>query len=91
MAHKAAIRYTGKLDRAGRLLIPAELRSRLGMKAGGSVSIKPAPGGRIVLTPVSVLIEEAQAYFQRLAPATVHWSDELIAERRREAKREIEN
>jgi hypothetical protein len=36
-------------------------------------------------------VREAQEYFCGLAPATEVWSDELIAERRQEARREIED
>ena len=45
--------------------------------------------GRIFLEPAEAVLREAQQYFQSLGPADVLWSDQLIAERRREAKREI--
>jgi hypothetical protein len=36
-------------------------------------------------------LREAQEYFQSIAPASALWSDELIAERRKEARREVED
>lgn len=76
-------------DNAGRLLIPAGIRAKAGLKPGATVAITSGPSGRIVLEPVSALFQDAQVYFQSIAPASVLWSDELIAERRREARREI--
>jgi AbrB family looped-hinge helix DNA binding protein len=73
------------------VLIPAEVRKRLGMKPGATVTITEGPLGRIVLEPALALLREAQEYFQSLAPASVLWSDELIAERRKEARREVED
>jgi hypothetical protein len=55
------------------------------------VTITEGPSGRIVLEPALVLLRKAQEYFQSLAPASVFWSDELIAERRKEARREVED
>jgi hypothetical protein len=61
------------------------------MKPGTTVTITEGPSGRIVLEPALALLREAQGYFQSLAPASVLWSDELIAERRKEARREVED
>jgi AbrB family looped-hinge helix DNA binding protein len=91
MAHKATVRYKARVDGAGRVLIPAEIRKRAGMKPGATVTITAGPSGRIVLEPALAFLREAQEYFQSLAPASVLWSDELIAERRKEARREVED
>ncbi len=61
------------------------------MKPGATVTITEGPSGRIVLEPALALLREAQEYFQSLAPAGMLWSDELIAERRKEARREVED
>jgi AbrB family looped-hinge helix DNA binding protein len=90
MARKAAARYKARVDGTGRVLIPAEIRKRLGMKPGAMVTITEGPSGRIVLEPALALLREAQEYFRSIAPAGVLWSDELIAERRKEARREAE-
>ena len=91
MARKVTVRYKARVDSTGRVLIPAEVRKRLGMKPGATVTITEGPLGRIVLEPALALLREAQEYFQSLAPASVLWSDELIAERRKEARREVED
>jgi len=91
MAKKAAARYNGKIDRAGRVVIPVKIRERLGMKPGAAVTITAGSDGRIVLEPRASLLRAAQDYFRSLAPESEVWSDELIQERRREAQREIED
>ena len=91
MAHKPGARYKGKVDSAGRVLIPAPLREKLGVQPGATVSITEGRAGRIVLESRLAAVREAQEYFCGLAPATEVWSDELIAERRQEARREIED
>jgi hypothetical protein len=55
------------------------------------VTIKEAPSGRIVIEPALALLREGQQYFRSIAPASVLWSEELIAERRKEARRELED
>ncbi len=91
MAHKAGARYRGKVDSAGRILIPAPLREKLGVQPGATVNITEGRAGRIVLESTMAAVREAQEYFCSLAPPTEVWSDELIAERREEARREIED
>jgi AbrB family transcriptional regulator, stage V sporulation protein T len=91
MARKASVRYTAKVDSAGRVLIPAELRHQLGIRPGGTLSMIPGTSGRLVLEPRASVVKEAQEYFRSLGPTHEVWSDELIAERRREARREAED
>ena len=91
MAHKATVRYKARVDGAGRVLIPAEIRKRAGLKPGAAVTITEGPSGRIVLEPALALLREAQEYFRSIAPSDALWSDELITERRKEARREIED
>jgi AbrB family looped-hinge helix DNA binding protein len=83
-----ALRYKGKVDRAGRVLIPAELRLKMDVKPGTMVTITGGRG-RIVLESRSAAVRAAQKYFLSLAPESQTWSEELIAERRREARREL--
>jgi AbrB family looped-hinge helix DNA binding protein len=91
MARKVGARYKGKVDSAGRVLIPAPLREKLGVHPGAIVSIAEGRAGRIVLESRMAALREAQEYFCSLAPPTEVWSDDLIAERRQEARREIED
>jgi AbrB family looped-hinge helix DNA binding protein len=85
------VQYKTKVDGRGRVLIPAEIRKRAGVNPGATVTITEGPSGRIVLEPALALLREAQEYFRSIAPASVLWSDELIAERRKEARREVED
>ncbi len=84
MLRKAAVRYRGKVDSAGR----AELREKMDVKPGAMVTIT-AGRGRIVLESRSAAVRAAQKYFRALAPESQIWSHELIAERRRGARREL--
>ena len=70
----------------GRLVVPAALRRRLGIETG-DVLIASAQQDRLVLEPRDAILSRVR---QRLAvvPADVSMVDELIAERREEAKRE---
>jgi AbrB family looped-hinge helix DNA binding protein len=88
MLRKTAVRYKGKVDSAGRVLIPAELREKMDVKPGTMVTIT-AGRGRIVLESRSAAVRAAQKYFRSLAPESEIWSGELIEERRREAQREL--
>jgi AbrB family looped-hinge helix DNA binding protein len=76
-----------KLDSAGRLLVPAELRESLGLKPGGSVVLEVQDGVLRIVSQRQVM-REAQAVLRRYVPAGVSLVDELIAERRREAAKE---
>jgi AbrB family looped-hinge helix DNA binding protein len=91
MARNVALRYTGKVDKAGRIVIPAEIRAKAHLQPGATVSITAGASGRIVLEPTLAIVHEAQEYFRSLGPADESWSDELLAERRLEARREYED
>ena len=82
MARRVGVRYKGKVDSAGRVLIPAPLREKLGVQPGSTVGITVGRCGRIVLEPRMVAVLRAQEYFCGIAPPTEVWPDELIAERR---------
>ena len=69
----------------GRLVVPAPLRRRLGIEAG-DVLVARADHDRLVLERRDAILARIRA---RLAviPTDVSVADELIAERREEAKR----
>jgi len=75
------------LDAGGRLVIPAAYRKALGVRPGDSVVV--ALDGREVrvFSPREAL-RRAQAAVRRHVPRGRRLSEELIAERRREAARE---
>lgn len=79
--------YSARLDGSGRIVLPAEVRSALGIAAGDTVLIVPEGLSVRVETPRQAAME-MQRYFESIVPAGVSLADELIAERRLEADRE---
>jgi len=79
--------YHSKVDASGRIVLPADVRLRQHIHTGDEVVIIEADDGLQVKTQEQA-IREAQAVFAQLAPADVSLSDELIRDRRHEAKRE---
>jgi AbrB family looped-hinge helix DNA binding protein len=76
-----------KVDAAGRILLPAELRHRHGIHQGDEVVAEEDESG-IRITTLQEAIRQAQDYFARLAPPDRRLSEELLRERRDEAARE---
>jgi AbrB family looped-hinge helix DNA binding protein len=75
----------------GRILIPADVREKLGLKPKSRLYVE-IKDGCLVLTPMAQHYANLRAYFDSVlkVPEGVSLSDELIAERRLEAKREDE-
>ena len=73
----------------GRVLIPAELRARLGFKPSSRIYAE-VKDGSLVLTSPERHYAKLREYFDQHLPATPGRSlvDEFIAERRAEAARE---
>jgi AbrB family looped-hinge helix DNA binding protein len=77
-----------RLDKAGRLLIPAKLRSELNVGPGDPVVLE-TKGEELHVRPYKQAIREAQAIIRKYIPDRDRsLVDELIAERRKEAERE---
>ena len=77
-----------KIDKAGRLLIPAKLRTELNLVPGDPVVLE-ARGDELHVRPYRQAIREAQAIIRKYIPDRDRsLVDELIAERRQEAERE---
>jgi AbrB family looped-hinge helix DNA binding protein len=76
-----------KLGEGGRLVIPAEYRKALGVKTGDELVLILEDKTMRVLTPREA-IKRAQAVVRSYVPEGTSLSDELIAERRKEAKLE---
>ncbi|MGD0014003.1 MAG: AbrB/MazE/SpoVT family DNA-binding domain-containing protein [Bryobacteraceae bacterium] len=77
--------FTTKVDQAGRIIIPAPVRRRLGLQPGSEVVLS-LTGDRLTLWTRQQALHRAQKYFRRLAPAGELWSEELLADRQREAE-----
>ncbi len=79
--------YTGRITARGQITIPAELRKRLGIKAGTVVNWIEEKG-RLVLIPVTArAIKEAMG-FLKPKPGEPSAFEELLKERARERHRE---
>jgi AbrB family looped-hinge helix DNA binding protein len=79
-----AIRVT--VGPKGRVVVPAPIRRELGIEEGTELMAR-VEGDGIVLEPRSAAIRRLQALLAHI-PRDVSLVDELIAERREEARRE---
>jgi AbrB family looped-hinge helix DNA binding protein len=76
-----------RIDRGGRLVIPANFRKALGIENGDEVVLHLEEDS-IRLISLQEAVHQAQNRVKKYVPSTVSLSDELIAERREEAKNE---
>jgi AbrB family looped-hinge helix DNA binding protein len=79
--------YRVRVDSAGRVLIPAGSRQRLGIGQGDEVVVEVDDRG-IRITTAAQALKEVQEYFATIKTPGVSLVDELIRERREEAARE---
>jgi AbrB family looped-hinge helix DNA binding protein len=76
-----------KLGEGRRVAIPAELCHEYGIEPGDLLVLESTDTG-IIVRPISTVIREVQEFFADAAPTDVVLSDELLRDRREEAKRE---
>ena len=76
-----------KVGAGGRVVLPAEFRKALGISPGDEVIVALDQGEVRILTPEQA-VRRAQGLVRRYVPSGTSLAAELIAERRREAKRE---
>jgi len=81
------VRARVRVDKAGRILIPAAQRKALGLHPGDDVVIVVEDGEARILSRLAS-IRRAQALIRPYLPKDRSLADELIAERRAEAARE---
>jgi AbrB family looped-hinge helix DNA binding protein len=79
--------YRSKVDSAGRIVIPADVRDRLGISPGEELIIRE-DGEGIRVETFRQALKRAQAFFSQLKQPGESVVDELIRERREEAARE---
>lgn len=79
--------YRSKVDSSGRIVLPADVRERQQIHVGDQVVLIEGETG-LQVKSLQQAISDAQAVFAQLAPPDVMLSDDLIRERREEAKRE---
>ncbi len=83
-------RFTVAVDGSGRILLPAKVRKQLNLKKGSEL-IARLDKQKLVLNSRAEAIREVQEFFSKRRPAGVLWSDEIIKDRRREARRELDD
>jgi len=79
-----------KIDSTGRVLIPAELRAAMGLEAGTTV-LAWLERGELHLVSAKSASADAQNLARKLISGRASLADELIADRRAEARREAKN
>lgn len=72
-----------KLGTGGRLVIPGEFRTAMGIAPGDVVLMVLEPDGLRLMTPQQA-VARAQALVQRYVAGDRHLADELLDERREE-------
>jgi antitoxin PrlF len=77
----------GKIVSGGRLLVPAEFRRALGLSDGDTVVMEMA-GDELHVRPIRSALRRIQQDLRKYKPPVGSVADELIAERRAEAKRD---
>jgi len=81
------MRFEIQIGQRGRMVLPAPARKRLGIRPGDRLVLLVDPGGETRLVSLRRQVERCCGMLAGIAPDRV-LSDELIAERRREAQRE---
>ena len=76
-----------KMGEGRRVAIPADLCHHYHLEPGAPVVLESSESG-IMLRPLDTVIREVQSFFADAAPAKVMLSEELLRDRRTEAKRE---
>jgi AbrB family looped-hinge helix DNA binding protein len=80
-------KHRTRVDKNGRILIPVSFRRALGLKTGDSVFLR-LEKGELQITTLRQRLVKAQRIVRKHIPRSVSLVDELIAERRAEARRE---
>lgn len=78
--------YTTRLEKSGRILIPAPVRRRLGLSEGSQVVIKVEQSGALQITSRSEALAKARKEIRKYIPASRDLVEELIRDRRSEVE-----
>ena len=82
--------YTTRLEKSGRILIPAAVRRHLGLSEGSPVLVKVEESGAIQVTSRSQALAKVREEIRKYIPAGQDLAEELIRDRRAEVEREDE-
>ncbi len=76
-------------ESGGRVVLPAAVSERLGVKEGDYLVLRAQRDGTVVMISLKQVVNQAMGHFRDVAPGR-SLADDLIADRRREALRESE-
>ena len=82
--------YTTRLEKSGRILIPAAVRRQLGLSEGSQVLLKVEESGTLQVTSRSQALAKVREEIRKYIPAGRDLAEELILDRRAEVEREDE-
>jgi len=80
--------YTTRLEKSGRILIPAAVRRRLGLTEGSQVVVRVEETGTVEITSRSQALAKVREEIRKYIPVGRDLADELIQDRRAEVERE---
>jgi AbrB family looped-hinge helix DNA binding protein len=81
--------YTARLDRSGRLVIPAAIRGELELHEGDEVVFLAGTSpSEVRLLPRRAAVRQSQALVRKYIPADAKLVEELVRIRRQDAARE---
>ena len=80
--------YTARLEKSGRILIPAAVRRHLGLSEGSRVLVKVEESGALHVTSRSQALTKVRQEIRKYIPAGQDLAEELIRDRRAEVARE---
>ena len=80
--------YTTRLEKSGRILIPAAVRRQLGRSEGSQVLVKVEEPGTLQVTSRSQALARVREEIRKYIPAGQDLAGELIRDRRAEVERE---
>ncbi len=72
----------------GRIVLPSDVRSALGLGPGSRMLLSTEQDGSLRLRPYRSVADQGRGMLAGLAPAHESMVDELLAERRRDVARE---
>ncbi|MBA2442299.1 MAG: AbrB/MazE/SpoVT family DNA-binding domain-containing protein [Rubrobacter sp.] len=79
--------YSATVGARGRVVLPSALRERLGLRDGDRLVMTVQPDGSVRMTSLREAVRSLRGMYAHLAPGR-SLVDELIEERREEARRE---
>lgn len=85
-----SLRFTTQIGARGRLVLPAAVRKQLALHEGDRVVLSLEPDGSMRLVSLREQARKAAGLYQHVAPG-ISLAEDLIKDRREEARREDES